>query len=75
MVFTMKMDKSNVFNFFSLFSNIKYFVLYEVTFLLRFISLSLKSAFTAKFAFANLTAKFSAVNLLNSGVVMYFSCL
>ena len=51
------------------------FALLEATFLLRFISLLSKSVFLTKFAYANLAAKFSAVSLLNSGVVMYLSKL
>ena len=58
------------------------FVLLEVIFLLKFFSLSSKtisftksatSALPAKFACFNLTAKFFAVNLLNSIVVIYAS--
>ena len=52
-----------------------HFVLFEVIFLLRLDSLLSKSVFITKFACANLAAKFSAVSLLNSGVVMYLSCL
>ena len=60
----------------------KCFVLFDVTFLFKFFILSSKSSlFTKlsisflldKFACANLAAKFSAVNLLNSGVVIYLS--
>ena len=40
-------------------------------FLLRFVSLSSKPVFVTKFACANLLANFSAVNLLNSGVLIY----
>ena len=42
-------------------------------FLLRFVSLLSKSVFVTKFACANLAAKFSAVSLLNYGVVIYLS--
>ena len=38
-------------------------------------SLSSKSVFATKCACFNLTAKFSAVSLLNSGVVIYVSWL
>ena len=38
-------------------------------------SLLSKSVFAIKFACANLAAKISAVNLLNSGVVIYLSWL
>ena len=38
-------------------------------------SLSSKSVFVTKFACSNLATKFSAVGLLNSGVVMYLSWL
>ena len=44
-------------------------------FLVRFFSLSSKFVFVTKFACANLSGNFSAVNLLNSGVVMYWSWL
>ena len=44
-----------------------------INFLIRFFSLSSKSVFVTKFACANLAAKFSAVSLLNSGVVIYLS--
>ena len=44
-------------------------------FSLRLDSLALKSVFVIKFACANVAAKFSAVSLLNSGVVIYFSWL
>ena len=56
------------------------FVLFEVFFLFKIFSLSLKSAFfmklplsflLAKFACANLVAKFSVANLLDSGVVIH----
>ena len=50
-----------------------FFVLLEVIFLLRLASLAAKSAFVIKFPCANLAAKFSAVKLLNSGVVIYLS--
>ena len=46
---------------------------FEVIFLARLDSLLSKFAFVTKFACANLAAKFSAVSLLNSGVVMYLS--
>ena len=54
--------------------------LFEVTFLFKFFSLSSKSIFftksaisqlVAKFACFNIAVKVSAVNLLNSGVVIY----
>ena len=57
-------------------------VLFEVTFLFKFFSLSSKSVFfmklaisflLAKFAGANLAAKFPDVNLLNSWVVIFLS--
>ena len=54
---------------------IKCFILFELIFSLRFPSLSSKSVFVNKFAYANLAAKFSAVNILNSGVVIYLSWL
>ena len=44
-------------------------------FFIEFYTLLLNSAFftklLAKFAYSNLGAKFSAINLLNSGVVIY----
>ena len=58
------------------------FDLFEVTFLFKLVSLSSKSAFfnkvaisflLAKFPCANIAAKCSTVNLLNSGVVIYLS--
>ena len=49
--------------------------MFELIFLLRLISLSSKSVFVIKIACANLAAKLSAVNLLNSGVVIYLSWL
>ena len=68
---------------FSLFSTSRYFVLFKITFLFKFFSLSLKSvSFTklaislllAKFVSANLEAKFSNVlNVLNSWVVINLS--
>ena len=59
--------------FFNSFSTTKYFVLFEVIFLLRLDSFVLKSAFVIKFACADLATNLSAVNLLNSGVVIYIS--
>ena len=52
---------------------IKCFALFELIFLLWFISLLSKSVFFTKFAYANLAAKCSAVSLLNSGIVIYLS--
>ena len=71
----MKQPKSNVFNFFNSFSISKCLVLFEVIFLLRPESLASKSVFVTKFTWDNLAVKFSAVSLLNSGVVIYLSCL
>ena len=51
------------------------FAFFEVTFLLRFDSLSSKSVFATKFARANLALKTSAVNLLNSWISIYLSWL
>ena len=59
-------------------------MLFEVTFLFIFFSLSLKFVcytksvilfWLAKFAYFNLAAKFSDLNLLNFGVVIYTSRL
>ena len=44
----------------------KWFFLFEVIFILRFDDLLSKYVFVTKFVSANLAAKFSAVNLLNS---------
>ena len=51
----------------------KYFVLFELVFLLRLIKLVSKPVFVINFACANLSATISHVNLLNSGVVIYLS--
>ena len=68
--------------FFKFISTSKCFVLFDVTFLFNFFSsgskyvLSTKLAISllvAKFTCANVAAKFSAVSLLNSGVVIYLS--
>ena len=45
--------------------------LFELIFLLRFISLSSKSFFVTKCACVNLAVNISVVNLLNSEVVIY----
>ena len=42
-------------------------------FLFKFFSLLSKSVLSTKFACFNFTARFSNVNLLNSGVVIYLS--
>ena len=58
-----------------------YFVLFEVTLLFKCFSFLSKSVFfakleisflLAKFAYANFTLKYSAVNLLNYWVVIYY---
>ena len=46
--------------------------MFEVIFLLRLDSLAIKSVFVIKFACANLAARFSAVSLSNSGVVIIY---
>ena len=65
---------------FNSFSTSTFVVLFEVTFLFIFFSLSLKSVVFTKLAisfllvklvFANLAAKFFAVNLLTSAVVIF----
>ena len=71
----LKYLRSNVSNFVNSFSTSKCYVSFEVIFLLKLDSLASKSVFVIKFAYANLAAKFSAANLLNSGVVIYLSCL
>ena len=57
-------------------------MLFKVNFLFKFHNLSSKSAFftkltvsrlLVKLACANLAARFSTVNLINSGVVIYLS--
>ena len=75
MTFTSKITWIKCLVFFSSFSTITWIVLFELIFLLRLISLSSKSVFVIKFACANLAAKLSTVNLLNSGVVIYLSWL
>ena len=57
-------------SFLNSFSTSKCFDLFEVTFLFKFTK-SAMSPLDAKFAFLNLALKCSAVNLLNSGVVVY----
>ena len=60
---------------FYLFSRGRYFVLFELSFWLRLLSLSSKSAYGTKFARVNLESKTCTESLLNSGVVIYFSWL
>ena len=55
---------SFVVRLFSFFTTSKYFVLLEVIFLLKLISLLSKSVLPAKLACVKLAAKFSAANLL-----------
>ena len=62
-------------SFFNSFLTSKCFVLFQLAFLLRIISLISKSVYVTKFARANPAPKTSAVNLLNSGVVIYLSWL
>ena len=69
----MKQPKLNDFNCFDSFSGSKCFVLFEIISLLKLDSLASKSVFVIRFACANLAAKFSADNLLNSGLVIYLS--
>ena len=73
MTFASKINRTNVCSFFNSFSISTCFVLFELIFLLRLISLVSKSGFVIKFACANLVAKIYAVNLLNSGAVLYLS--
>ena len=49
------------------------FILFEVIGLLKFVSLLSKSVLIPKLACFNLAVKFSAVNLLNLGAVIYIS--
>ena len=51
----------------------KYFLLFEVIFLLELVSLLSKLVLVTKLHCFNLDIKFSAVNLLNSDVVIYLS--
>ena len=74
-LFPLKEIESNVFSFFHSFSTTKCFILFALIFRLRLYSLSSKSVFVIKFACFNLAAKFSAVSLLNSGVVIYLPWL
>ena len=55
------------------FSTCKYFALFELIILLKLIRLVSKSDFVTKSDYASLAAKFFAVNLLNSWVVIYLS--
>ena len=57
---------------FSFFWTSKYFV-FGGNFLLKLISLLLKSVLLTKLGCFNLAAKFSAVNLLNTWVVIYLA--
>ena len=59
--------------FFNSLSTSTCFVLFELIFLLRLVSLASKSAFVTKFACANFEAKLFVANLLNSEVVTYLS--
>ena len=59
--------------FLNSFSTSTCFVLFELIFLLRLISLLSKFVFVTKFAGARLEAKLFAVKLLNSEVVIYLS--
>ena len=76
------MLESNVCRFLNSFSTSKCFALFELILLLKLNSLLSKSVLSiqlaisllfAKFACTNLAAIFSAVNLINSGVVIYLS--
>ena len=69
----MKQPKSNVFNFFNSFLISKCLVLFKIIFQLGLDSFALESVFVIKFACANLTEKFSVVNLLNSEVIIHLS--
>ena len=70
-LFPLKWIKSNTSSFFNSFSASKCFALFELIFWLRLFSLSSKSVFVTKLTCFYLAAKFSAVSLLNSGVVIY----
>ena len=73
MTFATKITRIKCFNFFNSFSIVKSVVLFETIFLLRSVNLLSKSVLVTKFACANLFEKFSDVNLLNSGLVIYLS--
>ena len=51
----------------------KYLILFKVIRLLKLVSFLSKSALVTKLACSNFAVKFSAVNLLNSGVVIYLA--
>ena len=57
----------------SFFRNFKYYVSFEVIFLLKLINLFSKSVLFTKLACVNLEAKFSAFNSLNSWQVIYLA--
>ena len=63
------------FLFFWLISFFLTLVLFEVVFILKLFGLLSKSVWLTKLAYVNHAAKFSAVNLLNSSVVIYFLLL
>ena len=63
----------NKFTFTGSFLLSKYFVLFELIFLLRLNNLLSKSVFVIRFACASLSTKICAVNVLNSGIALYLS--
>ena len=65
--------ESNVFSFFNSFSTSVCFFFFELIFWLRLFILSSTSFVVIKFACFSLAATFSAVSLLNSGVVIMIS--
>ena len=67
----LKQPMSIVFNFLNSFSTMKSFVLFELIFWLKFLSLSSKSVFITKSVCFNLALKIPTAKLLNSGEVIY----
>ena len=68
-------SKSKVFSLFSSFLTSRWSDLFLVILLLSPDNFASKSVFVIRFAWAILALKVLAANLLNSGVVMYSSCL
>ena len=71
----MKQPKSNVLSLFSLFLTNRWSDLFLVIFLLSPDNFPSKSVFVIRLACAILALKALVANLINSGVVMYSSCL
>ena len=71
----MKYTKSKVFSLFSSFLKSRWSDLYLVIFLLSPDNFASKSVFVIRLAYAILALKILTADLLNSGVVLYSSCL